>query len=430
MILKRLIAFPESRHILVIHMLASPFLALQWATLAMVPVLLRGHFKASAWQTTMSTTAIPVMFMLSVVWNEVYRRLNHGRYMGIVWLLAVVPIGGIALCHRPENVLLCVVLSAIGLAGMNPVNGDILRSCYPPAVRSKVYGVTQAIAQFTVMSVAYGIGLWLDLDNEAYRLYMPLGMVGVSVGMCLTYRQTCQRLFQERLRHQVSESFAASMRNMYRNTMRIFREDPDFRRYEIAFFTYGLGWSTCQALLPFLVVDKLRLTYAEVAQSTQAALQITLILMILPTGYLMDRHGPVRLSTWGFGLVAIYPIGLMLASGVSSLTLATIWFAIGISAIHLAWTIGPITLARTASEASNYLAIHAALVGPRSIIGQFGAVSVYLLTGGRIEIPLAGAIMLFAGGALFMHHLDRHQKRTPQVTGESITAPIAPARAP
>ena len=430
MILKRLVAFPESRHILVIHMLAAPFLALQWAMLLMVPVLLRGHFKASAWQTTMSTAAIPVMFMLSVIWNELYRRLNHGRYIGVVWLLAVVPMGGIALCHRPETVLICVVLSAMGLAGMNPINGDLLRSCYPPAVRSKVYGVTQAIAQFTIMSIAYGIGLWLDLDNEAYRLYLPLGMVGVGVGMCLTYRMTCQRVFQERLRHQVSESFPASMRHMYRNMIRVFREDPDFRRYEIAYFIYGMGWSTCQALLPFLLVDKLRFTYAQVAQSTQTAFQVTLILMILPTGYLMDRYGPVRLATWGFGLVAIYPIGLMLAGGVTSLTLATAWFAIGISAIHLAWTIGPITLARTASEASNYLAIHAALVGPRSIIAQFCAVGVYLLTGGLIEVPLAGAVVLFAGGALCMRRLDRHQKRIPQVTGESIVAPIAPSRAP
>jgi len=429
-ILKRLIAFPESRRILAIHLLASPFLALQWAALAMVPVLLRGHFHAGEWQTAMCTAAIPVMFMLSVAWNELYRRLNPLTYITIVWLIAVAPLGGIALCHRAESVLACVVTSAIGLAGMNPLNGDILRNCYPPTVRSKVYGVTQAIAQFTVMSVTYGIGLWLDLNNEAYRIYMPLSMVGIGGGMVLVYRITRHRLFQERLKHQTTETFTASLCNLYRNMIRVFREDPDFRRYEIAFFIYGLGWSSCQALLPFLVVDKLQFTYAEVAQSTQAALQVTLMLMILPTSHLMDRHGPVRLAMWGMALIPLYPIGLMLASGVTALTLITIWFAIGISAIHLAWTIGPITLAPSASDAPNYLAIHASLVGPRSIIGQFSAVGVYLLTGRMIEIPLAGAIVCFIGGALAMHRLDRHRKRALQVTGESISAPLSPSRAP
>jgi len=428
--LKRLIAFPESRQILVIHLLASPFLALQWAMLAMVPVLLRGHFKASAWQTTIATSAIPAMFMLSVVWSEVYRRLNHGLYIGIVWLIAIVSLGGIALCHQPETMLASMLLSAFSLAGLNPVNGDILRSCYPPAVRSKVYGITQAVAQSTIMASAYGIGIWLDFDNEAFRHYMLIGIAGITVGMALIYRMMRQRLFQERLRHQVSESFAAGMRHMFQNTIRVFREDPIFRRYEIGFLIYGLGWSTCQALLPFLVVDKLRFTYGQVAQSTQVAFQASLILMILPTGYLMDRYGPVRMSCWAFTLVAIYPAGLMLAGGVPSLTLITIWFGICVSAIHLAWTIGPITLAPTASDASNYLAIHATLVGPRTIIGQFSAIAIYLLTGRIIAIPLCMAVACFIVGALLMHLLHRRQKQIPQITGDSIVAPIAPSRAP
>jgi len=429
-ILKRLIAYPESRHILNIHLLASPFLALQWAMLNMLPVLLRGHFKASEWQTTISTAAIPVLLMISVVWNEVYRRVNQGRYVLIIWLISFVGLGGMALCHHSETILVCLVLAAISLAGMNPINGDILRSCYPPTVRSMVFGVTQAVAQFTIMVGAYGVGLWLDLDNEAFRYYMPIGLAATTVGMGLTYLQTRQPLFQERLRHQVTESFAASLSNMYRNTIRVFRSDPDFRRYEIAFLIYGLGWSASQALLPFLVVDKLGLTYAEVAQSTQVAFQISLMFMILPTGYLMDRYGPVRLSTWGFVLITIYPIGLIFAGGAASLTVVTIWFGIGISAIHLAWTIGPITLAPTASEASNYLAIHAALTGPRTLIGHFGAVGIYLLTGRIIEIPLAGATLAFAGGALLMYLLHRRHTQVPQVTGEDIVAPIAPSRAP
>jgi len=419
-VLRLLVAFPESRRILWIHLIASPFLALQWGAMAMVPVLLRGHFGASPWQTTAATAAIPLMFILSIVWGELYRRLDGGRYIVLVWLLAAGPLGLMAICRSPSALLACMFLSAVGLAGMNPLNGDILRSCYPPNARSKIYALTQMVAQSTIMVITYGIGIWLDRNEEAFRIYMPAAAAGVAVGMLLIHAITRQRLFQERLRHNNTLPLVASLRGLARLTTEAFRKDRDFLRLEIAFLVYGLGWMICQAILPFLVWDVLRLSYADVARATQSTFQLTLVLTMLPVSYLMDRYGPVRMAAWGFLMVAIYPLGLILVvrgttwmDTVTALTLVTVWFGVGVSAIHLAWTIGPVSLAPTASDASHYLATHASMVAPRTLVGQALALGLYTATG-SVHLPLAAAVACAGTGAVLMFRLHAHRRRPPR----------------
>jgi len=424
LILKRLIAFPESRRILTIHLLATPFLATQWSITAMVPVLLRDYFRASEWQTTISTSAIPVMSLLSIFWNELYRRMQPHRYLLMLWVVAIAPLAGVARCHHPETVLIFVVISAVGFGAMTPLTADILRNCYPPAARGKIFSVLQVLAQSTVMVGTYCIGLWLNIDHEAFRLYLPAGVVIIGIGMSLLSRITHQQLFRERHKFHPTEPLRASLGKAWHNMAAVLARDRSFRRYEIGFFTYGLGWMICAALLPFLVVDHLRLDYEQVARSTQTALQLTLLLMMMPTGYLMDRLGPIRTSCWAFSVLIFYPIGLMAAGDVHSLTGATVCFGIGMSGEHLTWTIGPVTLARDSSQAPHYLAIHATLVGVRAILGQFPAVALYRLTG-EIRLPLVLAAFLFATGALLMRRLEHDRRASEKPAASAI--PIPPA---
>ena len=88
-----LIAFPESKRILNIHLLATPFMSVQLAVMLMIPVLLRKGFGASPWQTVVATSAIAIMSLLSVLWNELYRRWPPGVYLVVFWLAAAVPLG-------------------------------------------------------------------------------------------------------------------------------------------------------------------------------------------------------------------------------------------------------------------------------------------------------------------------------------------------
>lgn len=425
LILDRLVAFPESRNILKLHLWATPFIALQAAVFQMLPVLLRSHFRADEWQTVISTAAISITLVLSVIWNELYRRMSSRGYLVLLWASAIAPLAGIALCYRAWSALFFIVIAATGFGGMQPFSGDILRNCYPPIARNRVFSVVQMVTQFTVMVGTYLIGLWLHFRPDSFRLYLPVGTVLVGGGMWLMYRITRKQLFIERQQARPTEPLLTSLRLVYHNMLKVFREDSIFRRHETAFSIYGLGWMICWALLPFLCVDKLRLNYEEVARSTQTALQLTLMVTMLPMAYLMDRFGPLTTVAWSFAALAFYPIGLMWAFDANSLTIVTIVYGVMLSGVNLAWTLGPIFLARDASQAPTYLAIHATMVGIRGLIGQFPAVALYRWTG-DLRVPLGVAVVMFAWGAVIMFRVERDRRASlkPKIAAEPIA--VAP----
>ena len=437
----RLAAFPESRRILILHLLSTPFSAVYFGVIEIMPVMLLKDFNAASWHIPIATSALSAMFLLSICWNEIYLRSNVRIYLLLVYLLAYLPVAGIALCHRPEWVLAIVLLSSMGLAGFNSLNGDMLRHCYAEPIRSEVWGLLNAVWQGAIMVLAYAVGKWLDADGQAFRIYMPVSAVLLAIGVWLLARITYEPLFAERARARPTQPVGEALRSAYANMTKTLREDPVFRRYETAFGIYGMGWMTCAALLPFLAVDILNMSYTGFARSTQVAFKLTFILMIIPAGSLIHRFGPIRVAGRCFALMSLWPVGMTLVSLlpagllqsrvelglgrplVSELSLAVVMVAsaVATSGIHLAWTLGPVALARDPAHAASYLAIHATLVGVRSVVAQFPAVLLYRLTG-QIWLPLSLAIVLFLTGAWLMRRLER----APQAPTEPAVPEVMP----
>jgi MFS family permease len=428
LILTRLIAFPESRRILFLHLLGTGLISLQHGVLAMVPVLIRKHFGGGEWSTTLAASALIMMNLLSIFWNEVYRRMSPGRYILMLWCLAYVPLGFIAACHSPWAVLACVFISATGTAGINPLTGDILRSCYPPMARSKVLACLQSITQLTVMVSAYAVGVWLDIDAAAFRVYFPVSVIVMGMGMWLLGRIGCQPLFVERSRHHPVEPLAVSMATAYRNMIRVLARDTTFLRFEMSYCAFNFAWLICVGLLPLLLTDVLHLDYRQVASCSQAPLQLVLLLGTVPAGYVMDRLGPIRMSVWAFVLISLYPVGLILSHNAWHVAGAIVILGIAQTATNLGWTIGPVTLAANAAHASHYLAIHWTLTTLVGLLGQIPAVAYYRWTG-DIYRPLTVAASVFLGASLLIYRLERQRR----LTGRIITLPAAatvPAAAP
>ena len=107
---------------------------------------------------------------------------------------------GIALCHEPRTTLVFVVLSAAGFGAMTPISADMLRNCYPPAVRSKVFSILQIATQFTIMVGTLSLGKWLDLDVEAFLIEVPKTITDLMArdrDLALDWRRQTRKLFQE-----------------------------------------------------------------------------------------------------------------------------------------------------------------------------------------------------------------------------------------
>lgn len=397
-----IVAYPESTRALVRHVPAAAALGTNIAVIYFLPYLALGRFQAEVWQVTVITAAVPVMQFFSIFWNHYYARNTTQRYLATLAVFLCLPTGAIALAPNIWGVLACFVLAAFGNAGMSPLNGDLLRSCYAPGVRARVFGVVTT-AQFGGAALAgWIIGPLADRNPDTFRYFLPVIALTQVCGLGLLASVARQPLFLARMRPIIPEGRAwwTPLRDM----RRVLGADRRFAAYEVAFMSYGIGWMICTALVPHLATHRLHLNYREYSQATISLFYLTHMLMLAPLGVLVGRIGPFRMSTASFLWLTIYPIGLLIVPDGTWLMLISVLYAFGMVGVNLTWTLGPVTLAPDSGRTSQYLAIHTTLVGVRGIVAQGIGMLLYKLTGSFV-VPLVSAALAYLWAARRMQLL-------------------------
>lgn len=373
---------------------AHLFFVICWATgqavIAMLPVLARRHFAAGDWQTVLITGAGPTLLTAAIFWHEVLQRMSLVRYFICYWLVGVFPLGLATWVNDFWTLWTLQVIAAIGAAAWSPLSGTLLKRFYADHVRGRVFSILSIVTLSSTMLTAAGIGAWLEHDPQAFRIYMPLACVAHLLGIVAL-------IVVARLHHAVpvartTAPLATAVIAPLRGMGAILRADSRFRRYEQAFMTYGMGWMICNALVPVLATEKLRLSYQEYANATQVAQNFGMIAMAIPMGWLMDRVGAARTSALAFLGLTIYPIALMLAANVTHLAVGTVAFGMAMAGVQVGWLLGPVSLAPRSDLVPQYVAIHATLVGVRGVIAQGLGMLVYVHTGSFIWPMLVAAL--------------------------------------
>lgn len=399
--------------ILALHLAAVFLFGIGMSLSYTLPFLARKRFDAGDWQSWVLTSAVPASQFFTVFWNHFYARVPISRYLTIITICACVPIALMSLANTINPIMIGFVIAAwagaAGGAALSPVNADMLRACYAPKVRGRIFGLVMT-AQFAgVMLGGQAAGKWSDADPEAYRIYLPIIAMLLALGY-FSYRViTWTARFKSRTLPVVERG--TKWWTPLRDTTRVLREDHKFAAYESAFMSYGVGWMICTALLPLIGNDRLGLDYAHYSMSVIVIYQIVCIIMLPAMGRLSDKTGPVSLAAVSFLWLTLYPIALMMAVGTKSLGLATAMYAMGMTGVHLTWTLGPVAFAPEPAKAPQYLAIHGTLVGVRGLVAQGVGVGLYALTG-TFWCPLILAAAGFLWAAWRMRLLGRQMERS------------------
>ncbi len=418
MVVERSASRPRIAGVIAAHVVVLGTLSSTWmATQIVLPVIAKKSLDANAWQLLAITATPTVFFVLSVFWNAVFARLRIGTYLSIYWVCTAVPIALMGLAESFWWMLLPQVVASIGSAAYHPVAGELLRGLYSEKVRGRVYGVLYACSLVVSALVGLGFGRWLNLDDRAYRLFLPIvaGLQGVGVLVAWRLAATSGVSAAKTARGDEGAITAAiDVRKMLEpiaHMRAVLKADPVFARYEGAYMTYGAGWMITYALLPILVVDKLKLDYATIMERTHVAYLLAMLLMLAPAGYLMDRMGAMKSVGLSFGMLTVYPLMLAFAPDADWLLAASIAYGIAHAGASVGWMLGPVSLAPSPDKASQYVAIHATLVGVRGIVLQFAGVALYRMTD-SFTVPLLVAAGAYAWSAVQMWRLDGRVRGT------------------
>lgn len=413
------------RTVPVLHGLAI-FLLSTNAIVQMLPLVAIRQFGAGNWQTFAITAAVPTLLSAAIFWHALLNRLGLRRYLIVHWCAAYLPLAAMGLAQNYWQLLAAHLVAAAGAGGWSPVAGILLKRIYPDRVRGRAYGILSVITLVGQMIALYVAGRWLTADGEAFRRFLPLYAVlqGTAIAI-LAWIGT---------RGEPDNGAAASQDGSWlrrllaplARTLTVLREDRRFRRYEQAFMTYGCGWQIGDVLLPLLVTHRLQMPYDDVAASVHATFRAAMIVTAIPTGWIMDRLGPARTAAIAFGGLIIYPLLLLAATRPMHVAIASGVYGIVMSAVSVAWMLGPVTFARSPERVSEYVAIHATLVGLRGILFQFLGMLLFSMTGDFFW-PMVIASVSFAWAAQQMWSLHRDDVRARPATADGPTATNHPA---
>ncbi len=406
-------------HLVGIMLVQSTWMGSQFV----IPVLARKQFAATDGQTLLLTMAPTAFFALSIFWNDLFRRMPMGRYLMVFWLVGSLPMGFMALATDFWSMFIPFAISCLGVAGIHPAAGELLKSLYPDAVRGRIYAVIWGVSAAIGAGAGFGVGKWLNSDDQAFRAIMPLAAAAQLVGVLTLGWLWAFSGWAARQRGVLDEQRAAAgprdrsplarVRALLApvgHMGQILRQDPTFARYEAAYMTYGVGWMIAAALVPLVATKKLNLSYDQFAAATFSAYWLAIVVMIYPAGLLMDRIGPVRTTALSFGLLALYPLALAASGDADQLTAATVLYGVAHAGATMGWMLGPVSLAPTPQKVPQYVAIHATLVGVRGIVFQAVGVGLYRLTD-SFTWPLIMAAIAYVWSSVQMFQLRARMNR-------------------
>ncbi|MCC6677648.1 MAG: MFS transporter [Phycisphaerales bacterium] len=337
----------------------------------------------------------------------------------------------VALAQGYWMVLAAQVIASIGAPGYFPIAGELFRHLYPERSRGRVYAIVWGASMVGGILCGLGAGRWLAHNGEAFRFLMPIAaglqLIGVYILARLSRATGISAARDARAaareRDPEGHPFACAFEPIL-HMREVLRADPVFFRYEAAYMTYGIGWMIAYALLPLIGTDKLKLGYDQYTQSTQVAYQVAIVAMIGPAGWLLDRLGAMRSVGLSFGLLALYPLGLIVARDADQLMLVSVIYGIAHAGASVGWMLGPVALAPDQARVPQYVAIHATLVGLRGTVFQGLGMALYRMTDSFTwPLILAAAAYLWSAAQMWTLH---GQVRAAGRGGASPETPVTP----
>ncbi|CAN0587493.1 unnamed protein product, partial [Laminaria digitata] len=191
----------------------------------------------------------------SFAWAIGARGKRKIQFITALQLLLLVCIAGIALSPRTPAGLATMLIAAFGariiLAGIVTVRATVWGVNYP-AQRAKVTGKVQTVSVTITSLIAIGLGLAMQENENAFRIFIPIGglvaLAGVSSFARIRLRTEKTILKEEARDAQRNEG------SRFHALIHVLIDDKDYRNYQICQLLIGMG--NMMSWTPFVIIAK------------------------------------------------------------------------------------------------------------------------------------------------------------------------------
>ncbi len=347
-------------------------------------------------------TSVPMMALVfAMVWRELLENTDRRKILILTGIFGKGLFLTVGFVTGPVAFAAVIIAVAVVDSAFLPFRNAIFHANYDRKVRGRLFGGVVSLMNLVLVGTSLLAAAWLDHWEMAYRVLFPIAAV-LGLGSHLFYARIRVRGVENGVpAPEEMESTWRLVTRPFRRTVRILRRDGAFRRYETGFFVYGIAFLMNLPLVVMLIVDELKLSYADASSGKIVIGQVMMILVSPFAGMLLDRSHPARIMCWGSGLLAIHAFLLAGTFDYWTLFASYAMFGLAMTAVNLAWNLGPVHFAPTDRDAESYMAVHVTLVGVRAIIGPALALYTKWQFGLRTGFVVSGALYVVATVMMF-----------------------------
>jgi MFS family permease len=412
------------------HLFASVWGGMSAGIFILADVILAKALDAPGWQITLLATLSPAANIFSLYFaGQVTGRRKAGPFL-LAALLGRLSLGLLVFWRTSTAMILLTFIYNIAGALLVTALNSVLQSRYPEPARSVRFGVATSVsAVFTILAAVLagrllelreGIFPWLFFASgvtgflSVYHYYRMECLPGERVGMAAWLSAGLAGL-RRRLAPGAEDAARHTLAASLRVAVRIFRENPDFVRFERDYMIYGFAFLSVLPILPIYIVRELQMNYAQLSASKGLWAQMGSVVLSPILGMALSRLRPLRFTGRVFLALAFYPL-LLLVSTWHGFPLATriLWvygallvYSVAMAGVNLSWTLGSIHFAR-GRDASAFQGMHVAMTGVRGLLAPSLGYLVYSLFGTGAAFAMSTGLFTTAGILMLRH--DRAER--------------------
>lgn len=296
------------------RVLDTPF----WAIYNMLPFILYKDLHATPLQLAALITIRPLVSLLSMYWSAAVNERRDRLVSNIIWARWI---GYMPFLFFPFFNEVWFFIASFGLymmmaVGIVPAWMEVLKLNISNQSRERVFSYTQAFGYMGGGLLPFVLGWLLDGYFQAWRWIFPITALLALCSLFFQRRILIPEVESKGPKQPFSLSFQSILQQLIRPwkaAWELIEQRADFRHFQIGFMLVGAGLMIMQPALPIFFVDKLNLSYIELAIALTLCKGLGFALTSPLWSRWIHRIDIYRFSSWISGLACLFPLCLILA---------------------------------------------------------------------------------------------------------------------
>jgi len=397
--------------------LNAPF----WAVFNMLPFILYKDLHATALQITIIIILKPAVSLIALYWSSFIERRADRLLANIIWARAI---GHLPFLFFPfiDNPWYFIAAFGFYMAlsrGTVPAWMEILKINIPNNFRGRVFAYSNAISHVGAAIIPFALGGLMDGYAQSWRWIFPVAAL-ISLGAIL-FKLRIPALMQKSddieqnsvipspSLNQQLVNFRQQMLKPWKSAWKLICRRPDYTHFQLGFMLGGSGLIIMQPSLPVFFMDKLDLSYTELAVALTLCKGLGFAISSSSWSRLLNKIDIYRFNSWVTLLAFMFPLCLLAAQG-SLIWLYGGYILYGVmqAGSEMSWNLSGPLFAKD-EDSSVYTNINVMSVGLRGcFVPIIGSILAYFFHASGVM--LIGSALCFVA-ALCMAYYSRQERR-------------------